>query len=265
VASVADQGVSVEHIVQDGGSDDGTLDWLRGDSRVRSFIEPDKGMYDAINRGLRRATGDILAYLNCDEQYLPGALRSVGSFFETHPQVQIVFGDIVFVDPAGEYLSHRKVQPPLKYHTWVCQLSTLTCATFFRRDLIHSGGFFFNPEYRCGGDGDWMVRLLQRRTPMAALRHFTSIFTQTGANLGRSARASEEWRRLRNTAPWWARALSPVWVLIHRLRRLADGSYSRPSISYALYTRVSPDRRVVHHVVRGRPRAGSSAHHPALR
>lgn len=72
IASVADQGIPVEHIVQDAGSDDGTLDWLPQDARVRAFIEKDQGMYDAINRGFRRATGDIFAWLNCDEQYLPG-------------------------------------------------------------------------------------------------------------------------------------------------------------------------------------------------
>src|SRR5258708_40267565 len=74
IASVADQRVSLEHIVQDAGSDDGTLDWLPQDRRVQLFAEKDQGMYDAINRGLRRANGDILGYLNCDEQYLPGTL-----------------------------------------------------------------------------------------------------------------------------------------------------------------------------------------------
>src|SRR4030081_3893628 len=88
VASVADQeGVEVEHIVQDAGSDDGTLDWLVSDTRVRAHVEKDQGMYDAINRGLRKATGEILAYLNCDEQYLPGALKGVAGFFDAHPDV----------------------------------------------------------------------------------------------------------------------------------------------------------------------------------
>src|SRR6478672_1877554 len=67
IASVADQSVGHEHIVQDAGSDDGTLDWLPRDPRAKVFVEKDQGMYDAINRGLRRASGDILAYLNRDE------------------------------------------------------------------------------------------------------------------------------------------------------------------------------------------------------
>jgi glycosyltransferase involved in cell wall biosynthesis len=89
---VADQGVDVEHIVQDGGSDDGTREWAAADSRIKFFMEKDAGMYDAINRGWRRATGEILSYLNCDEQYLPGALARAGHFFSAHPEVDMVFG-----------------------------------------------------------------------------------------------------------------------------------------------------------------------------
>src|SRR5215467_9854016 len=98
IASVADQGVTLEHIIQDAGSDDGTLDWLPRDPRVKAFIEKDQGMYDAINRGLKRSKGDLLAWLNCDEQYLPGALRTANAFFEKNPQIDVLFGDVIFVD-----------------------------------------------------------------------------------------------------------------------------------------------------------------------
>ena len=82
IASIADQSeVEFEHIVQDSCSDDDTKNWLPNETRVKAFIEKDSGMYDAVNRGFRRAQGDILAYLNCDEQYLPGALKMVGDFF----------------------------------------------------------------------------------------------------------------------------------------------------------------------------------------
>src|SRR6202789_4552954 len=91
IASVADQqGVEIEHIVQDSCSDDGTQNWLPGDKRVKAYIEKDAGMYDAVNKGFRRATGDILAYLNCDEQYLPGGLKAIHNFFEAHPNIEVV-------------------------------------------------------------------------------------------------------------------------------------------------------------------------------
>ena len=70
-ASVDDQqGVEVEHLIQDAQSGPELAQWVRDHSRARLFVESDTGMYDAINRGFRKATGDIVAWLNCDEQYL---------------------------------------------------------------------------------------------------------------------------------------------------------------------------------------------------
>ena len=248
VASVADQGVECEHIVQDAGSDDGTLDWLPHDRRVRSFVEKDAGMYDAINRGLRRATGDLLAYLNCDEQYLPDALATVVEFFKNHPQVDVLFGDIVFVDDQGRYISHRKVQVPLLHHTWTCHLSTLSCATFFRRQVVFGSGQFFDPRLRDSGDGEWMVRLLRRGVQMAALGRFTSVFAFTGGNMSQGENARREAHELHRAAPLWARLAKPIIIGHHRLRRLAGGMYSQKPFKFALYTPASPARRELREV-----------------
>lgn len=248
VSSMADQEQRVQHIVQDAGSTDGTVAWIQSDSRVEACVEKDGGMYDAINRGLRRAQGDILAYLNCDEQYLPGALDKVAGFFAAHPAVDMVFGNIIMVDENGEYLCHRKVQAPRLLHTWTCHLSTLSCAMFFRRRLIDPGGFLFNTDYRCGGDQEWMVRLLRSGVQMAALGEFTSVFTRTGANLGRDPRADAERAKLRATAPFWIRAGAPFWVMHHRVNRLMAGAYSQKPFDFAIFTLQSPDRRVIRRV-----------------
>ena len=243
IASVADQGVEVEHIVQDAGSTDGTLDWLRDDRRVKTFVERDSGMYDGVNRGLRRAGGDILAYLNCDEQYLPGCLEAVGAFFRSHPAVDVVFGDCVVVNSNLDYLFHRKVQVPLIYHTWVAHLSVLTCATFFRRTILDEHKLFFDTRLRDVGDAEWMIRLLQRRIPMAVLRRFTSVFTMTGENMGAKPNAIRERQQLEASAPAIARTLKPVVILHHRLRRLAGGIYSQRPFSYSIFTPRSPSER----------------------
>ena len=255
VASVADQGIELEHIVQDAGSDDGTLDWLPQDRRVKAFVEKDQGMYDAVNRGLRRAGGDVLAYLNCDEQYLPGALTVVGRFFDEHPEVDVVFGDVVMVDGQGDYLYHRNMQTPLLHHTWTCHLSTLSCATFFRRRVVFDYGFLFDPRLRDVGDGEWMVRLLRRGTRMAALGQFTSVFTRTGANMSAGPNARRENRELFQSAPLWARKLRPLIILHHRLRRWLGGRYRQEPFSYSIYTQSSPDRRAGHEVNRPVSRA----------
>lgn len=244
IASVADQCVPVEHIVQDAGSDDGTLDWLTTDQRVRAFVEKDAGMYDAVNRGLQRAQGEILAYLNCDEQYLPGALETVRDFFSANPDMDVVFGDFVVVDSCGEYLFHRKVQVPLKHHLWVSHLPAFSCGMFFRRKLIHEHGILFNSNFRIVGDGDWVLRLLQRQTRMAVLRTFTSVFTLHGANLGVGENARRENQALRDTAPVWAQSLKPLLILHHRLRRLTGGIYFQRPFSFNLYTRQNPASRI---------------------
>jgi glycosyltransferase involved in cell wall biosynthesis len=250
VASVADQGVDHEHLVQDACSSDGTLDWLVADPRVQVRVEKDAGMYDAINRGFRRASGDIVAWLNCDEQYLPGALAGVAGFFELHPGVDMVFGDIVLVDKSCQYLCHRRVEPPRLYHTWVCHLSTLSCAMFFRQRILAGADRWLDTTYRAGGDGEWMVRLLRAGMRTAALQRFTSVFTFQDGNLGRTAAAREEWRRLRNTAPVWARVLSPWWVLLHRCRRLVGGKYRQAPFAFSLYAPESPAHRIVRQVPR---------------
>ncbi len=94
-------------------------------------------MYDAVNRGLRRANGEIFAYLNCDEQYLPGALSAVERFFAARPEVDVAFADAVVVDSRGEYVCERRALLPQRAHSHVSgNLAFLTCATFFRRRIL---------------------------------------------------------------------------------------------------------------------------------
>jgi len=248
VASVADQGVELEHIVQDSLSDDGTLDWLLSDPRVKAYAEKDAGMYDAVNRGLKRAGGGLLAYLNCDEQYLPGTLQAVADHFDRHPEIDVLFADCLVVDTRGECLCYRKVQAPLKHHTMVSHLQTFTCSTFFRRKIIDDHGLFFDTRWRVAGDADWVVRLLEAKARMGILRRFTSTFTDTGENLAMSARAVKEQELMVKSAPAWARKLERALVMQHRLRRMLGGIYRQKPFDYAIYTLASPERRVAHHV-----------------
>jgi len=251
IASVADQAVSQEHLVQDAGSDDGTLDWLLRDSRVTAFVEKDRGMYDAVNRGYRRARAGLLAYLNCDEQYLPGALSRVLSFFQDHPEVDVLFGDCLVVGGNGEYLCERRSLRPRLLHTWTASnLSFLTAATFLRRRVLETHQLWFNPEYRDAGDQDWALRLVRAGLKTAVLPEFLSVFTETGSNMNLGANASRERRAFHASAPLWARALSPVALLGHRLRRWRSGHYQCRPHRYAIYTQTNPRQRQTFEVTR---------------
>jgi glycosyltransferase involved in cell wall biosynthesis len=259
LASVADQeGVEVEHIIQDAGSV-GVEDMFRetGSSSAhphqptRLFVEKDGGMYDAVNRGLRRAAGNILAYLNCDEQYLPGTLRVVTDFFARRPDVDVAFGNVVIVDRTGQYICSREVLQPRLYHTWVCTNPVFTAATFFRRRLIDAHRLYFNDHWRDVGDAAWLLELLKRGIRMAPIGQFTTAFADTGENMNLKPNAVLEQRQLGQSAPLWARSLKPVWILQYRLRRLVAGYYFPRPFDYSIYTLEDDKERQTFHA--GRP------------
>ena len=124
--SVADQsgnGISVHHHIQDACSKDGTVkfleEWADGVENTEAYSfsyssEADDGMYDAINRGWRMVTDDVdvLAHLNCDEQYLPEALKTIAGFFESNRKVDIAVADMIVVDQFGDYICHRRALKP---------------------------------------------------------------------------------------------------------------------------------------------------------
>ena len=114
---------------------------------------------------------------------------------------------------------------------------------FFRRRLVLDEGNFFDPRLRDAGDGEWMVRLLQRKIKMQTLGRFTSGFTCTGANMSAGENARREREALFHSAPAWARALKPVFIAGHRLRRLLGGMYFQRPFSYEIFTQDSPQRR----------------------
>jgi glycosyltransferase involved in cell wall biosynthesis len=244
IASVADQpGVELEHIVQDSCSDDGTQDWLPRDPRVKAFIEKDNGMYDAVNRGYRRAQGDILAYLNCDEQYLPGALKAVHGFFEAHPEIEVVLAGSIVTDGEGKYICHRHAMVPHPQHIWF-RFPVLTSSVFIRRRVIHKRGICFDTRWRDLGDFHWVLALMKNKVPMAVCDAFTSVFADTGENMNLKPNAIREKCETVAMMPVWVKALKPVWIWHHRLRRLAAGHFSLKPTSYSIYTLQSPESRV---------------------
>lgn len=246
-ASVADQrapGLEVEHIVQDALSGPEVAEALRPFPEVRLVSEKDEGMYDAINRGWDKARGDILCWLNCDEQYLPGTLETVAAYFRDHPQVDVLVADAIIIDDEGAYVCSRQVLTPHLYHTWTCHLQAFSCATFFRASLIRERGFRLDPRWKAVGDADLIVRMLQKKVRMVSLGRYLATFVDNKSNLGLSPVAREEhWKRAAE-APKFVQMLAPLWKLLHRLRRWSHGHYHPDPFAYDIYTPASLDRRV---------------------
>jgi glycosyltransferase involved in cell wall biosynthesis len=250
VASVADQaGVEVEHIVQDAQSDDGTQEWLGRDRRVQAYFEKDQGMYDAVNRGWRRAKGEILAYLNCDEQYLPGGLRAVEEFFRRHPQTDVVFADTVVVDKQGQFICCRKSLVPWKHTMWVYN-PVITSSIFIHRRVLDLHSLFFDARWRDLGDMVWALEMVRRKLNMAVLRGYTSSFADTGENMNLKPNAIRERELVMNMAPAWVRRWKWPLQQLNRLRMACHGIYWQKPFTYSIYTLGKPDQRVDFHVAK---------------
>jgi glycosyltransferase involved in cell wall biosynthesis len=244
IASVADQQeVEVEHIVQDSCSDDGTQEWLPGDRRVRAFIEKDTGMYDAVNRGFRRASGDLLAYLNCDEQYLPGALKAVHDYFAEHPAVDVLLSDTVVTDGKGDYICHRYSLVPGNHQIWV-RFPVLTCSMFIRRRVLDHLGLYFDTKWRDLGDFFWVLEMLLKGVPMAVLPRFTSVFADTGENMNLKPNALRERGIKYEMTPRWVKLFQLPFAIHYRLRLAVRGAPFQKPFDYWLYTIENTDRRV---------------------
>jgi len=156
---------NLEVIVCDGGSTDGTLEILQKYSSSLTWIsEPDRGQVEAINKGLRLASGEVVAYLNSDDIYTPNALLTVGKYFSDNPDTQILTGKCFNIDENGiETRSLIKI-----YKNFWLKLGIDKCllvldyvsqpSTFWRTELIHSIGFF-DSEFRNAMDYDYWLRI----------------------------------------------------------------------------------------------------------
>ena len=153
----------IEYHVVDGGSTDGTLDILRGfGDRLEWISEPDHGQSDAINKGWRRTTGEIIAWLNADDLYRPGAVSKVVAFLASHPDVDMVYGDCDYLDAEGN-VGERYHARPADGVDLLCSPVTIVPqpATFLRRRVLDSVGYLDETLHNTL-DLDYWVRVAAR-------------------------------------------------------------------------------------------------------
>jgi glycosyltransferase involved in cell wall biosynthesis len=170
--SVAVQGgAGVEHLVIDGGSSDGTSDLVVAFPQARMLSERDAGIYDAINKGLRLARGEVIGLLNSDDLYLPGALNAVREAF-TDPAVEVVSGGAeVFREESGRrtvlqrYSGREQLALTLRNLTFGVPVIN---ARFFRRSLIERVGPM-DLRYAIAADREFLLRVALARPREAVL------------------------------------------------------------------------------------------------
>lgn len=145
IRSVLDQDYPrIEYLVVDGGSTDGSLEIIRRYvNRLAYWVsEPDAGQADAINKGWRRARGSILAYVNSDDTYLPGAIRTAVELLARHPSAGVLYGDALYIGPDGNVMG-RYAAGPFHYRDAVlCGVNPIPQpAAFIRREVIDRIGY----------------------------------------------------------------------------------------------------------------------------
>src|SRR5579871_5968816 len=147
----------IEYIVVDGASTDSTLELLpRYAGRLRYTSEPDNCPADAVHKGLAQARGEIVAWLNADDTYEPGAVRRAVDYLTNHPEIDIVYGDGWWIDEHGRQI---RLYPSLPFNASELERDCFICqpAAFIRAGAYK--GCPIDPTLKASFDYDLWIRM----------------------------------------------------------------------------------------------------------
>lgn len=220
IESVMSQAVAAEHIIIDGGSTDGTLEMLHGygDKLAKVVSEPDEGIYDAMNKGIRLATGDVIGILNADDFYSHDeVLHKVLSVF-SEKKVDSAYGDLEYVDPVQTSRVVRRwiagtYQPGDFLLGWMPPHPT-----FFVRKTVYEKYGLYRPDFYSAGDYEMMVRLMFKHRISSAYIPEVLVRMRAGgvsnSSIRRRLEANREDRRAWKVngirAPFYTTILKPL-------------------------------------------------------
>lgn len=254
VESVASQGYPrVEHVIVDGGSVDGTTEYLASQSHLRWISEPDNGQSNALNKGFKMANGDIVTWLNADDILLPGAIATVVKELCSNPESGWAYGDLEVQRGDERWVT----KPP----------SQLSALSFRRGNVISQPGTFFRASAleKVGGidedfhltmDFELWLRFTQAEIPAIYVPSPLARFevhpgSKTGS-AGSLAFAMEEFCALQKHGQPHAAAMAiDRWYWDETLSTVAELLTNR---HYREARRVAQDARMRLHPVLGRPR-----------
>lgn len=242
ITSVLDQNYpNLEYMVIDGGSADGSVDIIRKYERRLSYwvSEKDGGQTDALNKGFRRATGEIRGYLNSDDFYLPGAFGRVAGYLHAHPDVALVHGRCRVVDVAGAKIGERfgaitRYDEILDlWDVWWKQRNFVQPEVFWTKRIAEQVGLFRDDLFWVM-DYEYWARILRAGGKVGSLDSELACFRmQPKQKSTQPNRVAEE--LLQVVRPWiwerkaplsWRRRLDlkGKWLFDARFRREADRS-----------------------------------------
>lgn len=206
----------VEYIIVDGGSTDGTLDIVaQYRDRIATVVsEPDKGLYDAMNKGMRLATGDYLCFLNAgDSFHEDDTLQSIAHSLTGSTLPDVIYGQTELVDSEGHFVRMRRLSAPEHLNWKSFRQGMLVChqAFFAKRTLAEP----YDLRYRFSADFDWCIRVMKRAQTLHNT-HLTLIDYLEEGMTTRNRRASlrERFRIMVKHYGWVSTVLHHAWFVV---------------------------------------------------
>jgi len=232
ILSVLNQNVSeLEYIIIDGGSTDGSIEIIkRYINRLAYWVsEPDQGQAEALNKGFKLAKGEYIAWLNSDDLYLPGAIRSAINVLESQPELGMVFGDAITIDIQGKPLNK------LSFKNWrledlmsfriICQP-----AVYMRRSVLIEAGYLDTSFHFMLDHHLWL-----RMARLAPIQHIPHIWAAarhhpTAKNVAQASEFGKETMRILE----WMQTQPDLMPIIEQDRRRIFGGAHRLNARYLL-------------------------------
>lgn len=212
---------NVEYIIVDGASTDNTLEIANKYSKhiSRVISEPDKGLYDAMNKGIRLATGDYLCFLNAgDKLHGNETLQRMVQTLKGERLPDVLYGETAIVDEEGHFLRMRRLSAPEKLHWKSFKQGMLVChqAFFARRELAIK--HLYDLQYRFSADFDWCIRIMKQ----ARCLHNTGLTIIDYLNEGMTTRnhkasLKERFRIMAKHYGWISTMLHHGWFVIRSI------------------------------------------------
>ena len=222
------KGMDYEHIVVDGLSSDGTVEYLRDQADIRLVSERDSGMYDALNKGIAMARGEIIGHLNSDEQYSRRGLLAALAALDDK-DVDAVMSPTVMLNGRLEFMQlfNQVVRPTVRDVYW--HMPVQSCSLLYRRALWQVEPY--DTGYRLVADHVWFRKQMELGLRLAVRREPIGIFVWHGDNLSSTQVSLEEnaLADIDRNSPEIRRAKR-----FYRFRKLLTGGYFRFHLKYEI-------------------------------
>lgn len=184
----------LEYIIIDGGSTDGTVEVIKQYEEFVSYwiSEEDDGLYDAMNKGIAKATGEVIAFLNSDDWYKENALAKVGSYYEKYNPM-ILTGRVNTLQK-GKWEKYINIWESDKENIRMAMIYQQP-ATFTRREVFDRLGGF-NTSYKIGGDFEWILRVYDSGIEIMCVEDVFTNFSPMGVSSTKAEQTVREARKI---------------------------------------------------------------------